>query len=159
MNAGADAATGEMFIFLHADTRLPLRFDRRVREALSLPTVAGGAFALRLDQKGGRFRLIESMANLRSRWGQMPYGDQAIFITRKIFYETGGFREQPIMEDVELVRRLRKKGKITILPAPVVSSARRWLSRGAFKTTVIHQLLLAAYLLGVSPARLARWRD
>jgi hypothetical protein len=87
----------------------------------------------------------------------MPYGDQAIFLTADTFWEVGGFVEMPIMEDFELIRQLQRRGRIEILAAPVVTSARRWLKRGVWKTTLINQSIVIGYLVGVSPARLASW--
>jgi uncharacterized protein len=163
MNAGAKAATGEILLFLHADTLLPLGFDRLVREALQ-PSLTqetrspvAGAFALKIDSDRPSLRSIEWLVNWRSRWRQMPYGDQAIFLTAATFWEIDGFPEQPIMEDFELIRRLQRQGKIEIVPIPAITSARRWLKLGIWKTTFINQSIVIAYLLGVSPARLAAW--
>jgi hypothetical protein len=87
----------------------------------------------------------------------MPYGDQAIFLTKQVFQQIGGFPDLPIMEDFELMRRLRRVGKIVILPVAVVTSARRWLQKGVFKTTLLNQIVIIAYLLGVSPQRIRSW--
>ena len=163
MNAGAKAATGEILLFLHADTFLPLGFDRLVREALQ-PSLTqetrspvAGAFALKIDSDRPSLRSISWLVNWRSTWRQMPYGDQAIFLTAATFWEIDGFPEQPIMEDFELIRRLQRQGKIEIVPIPAITSARRWLKLGVWKTTFINQSIVIAYLLGVSPARLAAW--
>jgi rSAM/selenodomain-associated transferase 2 len=157
MNAGAEAATGKVLVFLHADTRLPDGFEHQVCRLLSEPGTAGGAFRLRLDAPDLRFHIIEGLANWRSRYMEMPYGDQAIFVKTSLFLEIGGFPDIPVMEDVELIRRLRKKGHIALAPVPVVTSARRWMSQGFYQTTLIHQAFLAAYFLGISPLRLNRW--
>lgn len=163
MNAGAQAATGEILLFLHADTFLPLGFDRLVRETLQPPPNAqklspiAGAFALKIDDDLPSLRWIERLVNWRSRWGQMPYGDQAIFLTAETFWELGGFPELPIMEDFELMRRLQRRGQIAIVSTPVITSARRWLKLGVWKTTFINQAIVMAYLIGVSPARLTAW--
>ena len=159
MNRGAEAATGKVLIFLHADTRLPSGFDDHVRRLLAGPGVSAGAFRLRLDAPFLRFRIIEGLANWRSRSMEMPYGDQAIFVKASLFREVGGFPDVPVMEDVELIRHLRKKGRIAIADVPAVTSARRWMAHGFCQTTLIHQVLLGAYFLGVSPSRLARWHD
>jgi GT2 family glycosyltransferase len=87
----------------------------------------------------------------------MPYGDQAIFLTKAVFQQIGGFPELPIMEDFELIRRLKRIGRIVIIPTPVVTSARRWLQKGVFKTTLLNQIVIIAYLLGVSPERICSW--
>jgi uncharacterized protein len=157
MNAGAQAATGEIVLFLHADTRLPERFDEQVRELLAQPGVVAGAFRLRIDGARRAFRLIEWTVNLRSRWLQMPYGDQAIFLRSDIFHRLGGFPELPIMEDFEFIRRLRKHGKIAIASASATTSARRWEMLGPWKTTWINQRIILGYHLGISPDSLAKW--
>lgn len=157
MNQGANAATGEILLFLHADTRLPPGFDNMARKALAQPGTVAGAFALRIDASLKSLRLIEWGVNWRSRWLQMPYGDQAIFLKAETFHALGGFPELPIMEDFELVRRLRHCGRVAIIPVPVVTSARRWLKKGVCKTTLINQIIILAYLLGVSPERIVRW--
>ena len=87
----------------------------------------------------------------------MPYGDQALFCPRKLFHEIGGYPEYPIMEDFELVRRLKQKGKIFILPESVQTSARRWLNFGILKTWLLNQIIVLAYHFGISPQRLSRW--
>jgi rSAM/selenodomain-associated transferase 2 len=160
MNAGAKVATGEILLFLHADTILPPDFVRLVRSAL-LPVAAkmpvAGAFALRIDAPQWRLRLVEWGANWRSRYWQMPYGDQAIFLSAKTFDRVGGFPELPIMEDFQLMRQLGKLGRIEIVSTPVVTSARRWLKRGILQTTALNQMIILAYFAGVSPTQLSRW--
>ncbi|MBD2343265.1 TIGR04283 family arsenosugar biosynthesis glycosyltransferase [Anabaena subtropica] len=157
MNAGATLAMGEILLFLHADTRLPVGFDEIIRAALQQPGVIAGAFALRINADLAGLRLVEKGVYWRSRLLQMPYGDQAIFMTKAVFQQVGGFPELPIMEDFELMRRLKRVGKIAILPVAVVTSARRWLQKGVFKTTLINQVVIVAYLLGVAPAQLRSW--
>ncbi|ABA21973.1 Glycosyl transferase, family 2 [Trichormus variabilis ATCC 29413] len=157
MNTGAALATGEILLFLHADTLLPVGFDEMIRTALQQPGVVAGAFALRIDADLAGLRWVEKGVYWRSCFLQMPYGDQAIFITKSIFEEVGGFPELPIMEDFELIRRLKGVGKITLIPVSVATSARRWLQRGVFKTTLINQVVIIAYLLGVAPAQLRNW--
>lgn len=157
MNTGAVAASGEILLFLHADTRLPAGFDAMVRTALPQPKTVAGAFKLRIDAAPWGIRLVEWGVNLRSHFLQMPYGDQAIFITKSMFQQIGGFPELPIMEDFELIRRLKRMGKIIIIPVPVLTSARRWLKKGIFQTTLINQIVIIAYLLGVSPEQIRSW--
>ncbi|MBD2167499.1 TIGR04283 family arsenosugar biosynthesis glycosyltransferase [Calothrix membranacea FACHB-236] len=157
MNAGAVAASGEILLFLHADTRLPAGFDGMIRTTLQPPQTVAGAFKLRIDASSWGIRLVEWGVNLRSHFLQMPYGDQAIFITKSMFQEIGGFPELPIMEDFELIRRLKRIGKITIITVPVITSARRWVKKGIFQTTLINQIVIIAYLLGVSPERIRIW--
>jgi len=157
MNAGAKVATGNIFLFLHADTLLPMGFDTLVRQALEPPGIVAGAFELRIDGSLLGLRLVEYGVKARSRWLQMPYGDQAIFLKAGLFRALGGFPQLPIMEDFELMRRLRCQGCIIILPVPVLTSGRRWQKLGVLKTTLINQIAIAAYLLGVPPKRIARW--
>ncbi len=157
MNVGAKAATGKILLFLHADTRLPFGFDTMVRTALEQPEIVAGAFALRIDASLLSLRLIERGVNWRSRFLQMPYGDQAIFLKAETFHDLGGFPKLSIMEDFELMRRLRRCGRIAIIPAPVETSARRWLQKGVFQTTLINQIVILAYLLGISPERIVHW--
>lgn len=157
MNAGAQMAGGSILLFLHADTRLPDRYDVHVRRTLQMPGVAAGAFELRIDSPQPSLRLMERVANLRSRYFQKPYGDQAYFLKTNLFKDLGGFPDLPIMEDYELIRRLRKKGRIAIVADAVFTSARRWLNFGIYKTWFVNQMLIAAYHIGVSPQTIARW--
>ncbi|MEH1924030.1 TIGR04283 family arsenosugar biosynthesis glycosyltransferase [Nostoc sp.] len=157
MNVGAVAASGEILLFLHADTRLPTGFDDMIRTALQQPGSVAGAFKLRIDASLFSLRWVEWGVNVRSHFYQMPYGDQAIFLTKEVFQQIGCFPELPIMEDFELMRRLKRIGRIVIIPTPVVTSARRWLQKGVFKTTLLNQLVITAYLLGISPERIRCW--
>ena len=159
LTLGASIATGDTLLFLHADTSLPWGFDDYVFRALEQPGVCAGAFRLLIDDEARSFRLIERMVNFRSRIRQMPYGDQAIFVRADVFREAGGFPDMPIMEDYALIRRLRRMGRIEIAPATVVTSARRWIKHGVWRTTLRNQIYIAAYWMGVPPARIARWRE
>jgi len=157
MNAGAAAAAGDILLFLHADTRLPVKFQEPVRRALASPRVAAGAFRLGIDAAGWGLRIIERAANWRSRFLQMPYGDQALFLPRDTFWELGGFPVMPIMEDFEFIRRLKRKGRVATVADSVKTSPRRWLQVGIGKTWLINQAIVAAYCLGASTERLAFW--
>jgi len=156
MNQGAEAASKDILLFLHADTLLPENFNRHVLGALTRPGVAAGAFELRIDSPVPSLKLIERVANWRSRALNMPYGDQAIFMFSNVFRQMGGFRNLPIMEDFELIRRLRKKGDVVTLHQPVITSPRRWLNHGILKTTFINQLIVLSYFLGLSPDTISR---
>ena len=157
MNAGARAAEGKVLLFLHADTRLPPGFEHHVLEILDRPDTVAGAFRLGIDGRFPGLRVIEWLANFRSIFMGMPYGDQAIFIAADRFHRTGGFPEIPIMEDFALMRRLRSQGRIGIARTAVSTSSRRYDESGFWRTTWINQLMIIAYLAGISPARLARW--
>ncbi|MCK5205465.1 MAG: TIGR04283 family arsenosugar biosynthesis glycosyltransferase, partial [Desulfobacterales bacterium] len=148
MNTGAAAAAGDILVFLHADTLLPEDFSHQIVSALNQNGVAAGAFRLTINSTRAGIRIIERMANLRSRLLQLPYGDQALFMRKSLFEKIGGFPELPIMEDFILIRRLKPKGKIVLLPESVMTSPRRWLRLGIFKTWLINQLIIIAYYLG-----------
>ncbi len=157
MNHGAAIATGELLLFLHADTVLPPNCHSLLRATLAQTGVVGGAFEFAIAGEFFGRRLIERGTNRRARLGQMPYGDQGLFVTRAGFDRVGGFPAQLLMEDYEFVRRLQRLGTIAIAPAVAVTSGRRWQQRGAIRTTLLNQLIVLGYRLGVSPARLARW--
>lgn len=156
LNQGAAAAGGDILFFLHADTIPPAGFATLIRASLSDKGVAAGSFSLALDMDGRRARLVCLGTNLRSRLFSLPYGDQGFFISREIFNKINGFPEQELMEDYEFIRRAGKLGRIKILPEAVTSSARRWRRLGFLKTTLLNQMMVLGYLLGVSPASLAR---
>lgn len=149
MNQGATVASGDILLFLHGDTCLPPGFDVMIGQALEKPNIIAGAFAISLDAPSLCFRVLEAAINWRSLYFHMPYGDQGIFLRKKTFEEMEGFPEIPIMEDFELMRRLKSRGKITIIHAPVITSSRRWLRHGIWKTTLINQIIILAYLMGI----------
>lgn len=157
LNAGARLAAGEILIFLHADTRLPQEFASLAGAALHRPGTICGAFRFAVEDPAPRFRFVEKITNWRGEYLGLPYGDQALFMTAAMFQELGGFREIPLLEDVDLVRRARRRGQIAIADAPALTSARRWRQLGIVRTTLINQLILLGYLAGLSPFRLARW--
>lgn len=157
MNTGAMVASGEILLFLHADTRLPTGFDEMVRRTLAKPGIIAGAFALQIDAPDWGLRLVEFGVKWRSHLWQMPYGDQAIFLTKDVFQKVGNFPQIPIMEDFELMRKLKSLGKIYLLPTPVITSPRRWLKKGILQTTILNQIIVIAYLLGVSPNCICNW--
>jgi hypothetical protein len=159
MNAGAAMAKGEMLLFLHADTVLPKGFEEVVVQMLDRPAAGLCAFRLALTAHGWHFRLIEALVNLRSRLFKMPYGDQALSIRADLFREVGGFPALPIMEDYALVQRLRRRGRVVISNLAVQTSARRWLARGVWRTTLVNQACIATYRIGVSPVQVLRLRE
>lgn len=157
MNLGAAKATGEVLLFLHADTLLPDDFPRLILETINRPNVAAGAFSLAIDSPSKSLATIAFLANLRSRFLHLPYGDQALFIHRNMFDAIGGFPEKEIMEDFVFVHNIKKNGDIITLPKPVITSARRWQNMGIIRTTLINQLIVCGYSLGVPPVMLAKW--
>jgi rSAM/selenodomain-associated transferase 2 len=157
MNLGASAARGEVLLFLHADTQLPPDFALQIAGVLAGRGVVAGAFCLEIDFASPALRIIARMANFRSRFLRMPFGDQAIFVLASEFRAVGGYPEQPLMEDVELIRRLRRRGRIGLAWKAVKTSSRRWQRLGVWRTTLRNQLCQFAYCCGVSPTRLHRW--
>jgi len=156
MNAGASVASGEILLFLHCDTKLPVNALERVQETLKTPSIEAGAFDLSIDGKGRGFRMIEKFASVRSRITRIPYGDQAIFIRKNYFFDLGQYRNIPIMEDVDLMRRIKRaRGKIQILNYPASTSARRWEKEGKIYCTLRNWILISLFLLGLKPDKLA----
>ena len=155
MDVGADAASGALLLFLHADTLLPDGWPEMVREAMADPLVTIGAFRFRLDRSGPFQRWAERAVDWRVRLFKLPYGDQALFVKASVFRELGGYAGMPLMEDVDLVRRLKRYGRLSYLEAPVTTSARRWEKNGPLRTTLTNTVLLLGYHLGISPDRLA----
>lgn len=156
MNMGAKQAKGDVLLFLHADTILPKKFQDEVDFCLARPGAVAGAFRLQLvgDKKG--LGLVAWGANLRSSFFQLPYGDQALFMERKMFVELGGFPEVGLMEDFMLMSALRKKGKIMLSEKYVQSSGRKWQKQGLVKTTLVNQVIVGGFLLGLSTDFLAK---
>jgi rSAM/selenodomain-associated transferase 2 len=155
-NAGAAAATCDTLLFLHCDTRLPENFQHHVQQTLEEPGTVAGAFSLTIDHPRRAYRLIEKAVNLRSRLLSLPYGDQGLFMRKSVFIQAGGFPDQPILEEIPLLRRLRQLGRIGLTPASVTTSARRWQQLGIFRTTLINQMMFVGMLAGISPRRLAK---
>ena len=155
-NLGARHATGDVLLFLHADSRLFPGCLGQIQDVLADDHVLAGAFHHRIDARGALFRLIEQGNALRVRWFGMAYGDQGIFLRRDVFWKLGGFPDVRLMEDVLLMRRLRRRGRVVLLPGPLTISARRWRQQGIIRQTIRNWMLLAAASLGVSPNQLAR---
>ena len=154
MNAGAALAGADVMLFLHADTRLPPLAD-----VLVLQAVAAGArwgrFDVHIDGRPRMLRVVAALMNLRSRLSGIATGDQAIFVTREAFDRVGGFPAQPLMEDVEISRRLKRLARPACLRARVCTSGRRWEHRGVWRTIVLMWRLRWRYWRGESAARLA----
>jgi rSAM/selenodomain-associated transferase 2 len=155
MNAGAEAARGRWLLFVHADVLLPEEWPSELVRADARGAV-GGFFRFALASRARAARVIERGVAWRIRWLSLPYGDQALFVRRDVFGRLGGFRPWPLMEDVDLVRRLRREGPLWASDKSVLVSARRWERDGWWTRSAENALLLAAYFAGVPPARLAR---
>lgn len=158
LNTGAQAAAGGVLLFCHADTHLPAGYVASVRRALAHPGVMLGAFDLTLRGRERGLRYIERCVRWRSRRLQLPYGDQALFMTRTAFERLGGFRQLPVMEDYDFVRRARRRGRIVMAGAAVSTSARFWRVHGMLRGAFLNQAVVLGWHLGVSPTRLAAWR-
>ncbi|MBA2305549.1 MAG: TIGR04283 family arsenosugar biosynthesis glycosyltransferase [Acidobacteria bacterium] len=156
MNAGAAAASGAWLLFLHADSQLPPGALDEIALLSSDPHTVGGAFQFALDAPGWRPRVMEWGTAQRTRWFHLPYGDQGIFVRRTIFERLGGYSASPLMEDVGLIRRLRRVGRLHRSTLKVVTSARRWHRDGWFRRMGHNWMLMILYGLGVGPRRLAR---
>ncbi len=155
-HVGAMKAHGEILLFLHADTQLPPGFHGEVLRAMALPGVVFGAFRLLISGGHPWLRLVSHMANLRTRLLRLPYGDQALFMRRTAYFKAGGFRDLPLMEDVDLVRRLNRTGGFGLARGRVLSSGRRWKSEGLLYGTLRNWFLLLRFLTGTSPQALVR---
>lgn len=154
--AGAAAATGEIILMLHADTRLPDTWLQMVGDAHAAGA-AWGAFRLGIDAPGYPYRLIERTVDLRCNLFTLPYGDQAIFVTRSALKQSGGIPRLPLMEDVALCQQLGRSGqRFMLLPARVQTSARRWQQDGIIRRTLHNWWLLLRYLTGTDPTTLAK---
>jgi len=154
MNAGAARASAALLMFLHADTQLPPGADMRVQQAVARGA-AWGRFDVRIDGRPRMLQVVAALMNWRSRWTGIATGDQAIFVTRTAFEHVGGFPVQPLMEDVELSRRLKRLGRPACLRDRVRTSGRRWEQRGVWRTIVLMWWLRWRYWRGESPQSLA----
>jgi rSAM/selenodomain-associated transferase 2 len=150
MNVGASRATGTWLLFLHADTRRPAGWLEELQRISAAGSVIGGSFRFQLDSPSRWARVIEGGVAARVRWFQLPYGDQALFARRDIFVALGGYRELPLMEDVDFVRRLRRAGSLYHSSLSAVTSARRWEADGWVRRSSENLLLVLLFFLGVS---------
>jgi rSAM/selenodomain-associated transferase 2 len=158
MNEGAAHATGDILVFLHADTFLPSDAFSLIESTLQDKRYVGGAFTLHIRPSTWFLNMMAAYSTLRSQISRAPYGDQVIFLRKTIFDAIGGYADIPLMEDVELMRRIkRKKGKILILPNPVFTSDRRWHQEGAFYTLLRDNIIIFLYLCGVPAEKLAKY--
>lgn len=154
-NAGAAATTGELLVFLHADSRLPAGAYRSLTRALRDPACPGGSFALRFDGTDRFSRGLTRWYALQRRCG-IYYGDSTLWLRRAEWEALGGFADLPIMEDHDLVRRLERRGRTACLPGPALTSPRRWQALGWWRTGLAWTLIRWAWIAGAPPDRLAR---
>ena len=157
MNAGAKVANGEVLLFLHADTLLPAGANAAILGAFNDPEVVAGRFDVRFDTPRPVFKVIAFFINLRSRLTNICTGDQALFVRRKTFEELRGYPEIPLMEDVELAKRLKRKGAMSCLRLKVITSARKWEQGGVLRVVLLMWMLRFLYCVGVGPERMHRW--
>ncbi len=156
--AGGRAATGDVLLFCHADCRLPVGWAAAIRRALARdPRAVGGAFRLGIASPRASLALVAATANLRSGVTGHPYGDQALFVRAEAYRAAGGFAPLPLMEDIDLCRRLWRVGRLVQLDLAVRVSPRRWEREGLLYVTVRNWILATLFYLGVDPVRLERW--
>jgi rSAM/selenodomain-associated transferase 2 len=155
--AGARLAKGDTILFLHADTRLPEGWDGAVRGALADPRVVGGAFRLVFEPRSPMLRFIELGTRLRVALLRMPYGDQALFARRSVLESLGGIPQVEILEDLDLVRGLKRRGRLACLPLPAVTSSRRYRAAGPLRTMLRNWAAVAGWWLGLPRERIAGW--
>jgi rSAM/selenodomain-associated transferase 2 len=155
MNAGAAKASGDVLLFLHADTRLPREAERLVLDGLARSAHDWGRFDVTIEGRHPMLRLVAVMMNLRSRLTGIATGDQAIFVKREAFAAAGGFPEIPLMEDIALSKRLKRKSRPLCLRERATTSGRRWETHGVFRTVFLMWRLRLAYFWGADPAALA----
>ncbi len=156
LNGGASEANGDVLLFLYADSTVPRGLRTAIERTLVDPNCLGGAFRLGFDGDSGVFRVIAWGANLRTRLGIGPFGDQGIFVRRSGFESVGGYREDCLLEDLDLVRRLRRRGSIRVQRETMTTSSRRWRTDGVVRTALRHWWVLAQHLAGGAKNRRAR---
>ncbi len=157
MNAGASVSSGDVLLFLHADTRLPDRWRELVAESVCGRGMVGGRFRFEIAHPNWIYRWIASGTNFRSRILGITYGDQAIYTTRRTFEAVGGYPEIPVFEDAGFADRLKKAGSLDWIDEAVLTSARRWERRGPVRTLLLTWILRALYTFSVPPRILTRF--
>jgi rSAM/selenodomain-associated transferase 2 len=153
LNHGALCLSTDVLLFLHADSQLPAGFQALIRMALLDPDVVGGCFRLQFDVSRPLLRFYSWCTRFPGRF--LHFGDQAFFMRREVFEKMGGYRRLPLLEDVDLLRRLRHQGRFVLLPVPVTTSARRFLRHGVLRQQLKNILVVALFELGISAERLA----
>lgn len=157
MNAGANEATGDILLFLHADNRIEPESYQKILECMENPKWIGGAFTLCIESGKWSLKLITLLANIRSKYFGLAYGDQGFFVRKKIFHEMNGFSPIPICEDLDFYRRLKKKGSVILLKEKAHTSPRRWIKEGILFTTARNIVIAVLFGLGFPPRILSKW--
>lgn len=164
LNRGAEVAKGDILLFLHADTLLPLHYESTISNVLHIEDVKVGAFGFKVDERLFGISLIENLANWRARYLGMPYGDQALFMHRSTFFALGGFPNQNLMEDFDFITKAHQHfGTLhcvhSTLPSlsHVLTSARRWKSKGVLFTSLFNQLIIFCHFIGIESSQLSQW--
>ena len=157
MNAGANEATGDLLLFLHADSRIEPESYRKMLECMENPKWIGGAFTLCIESGKWSLKLIALLANIRSKYFGLAYGDQGFFVRKEVFKDMNGFSPLPICEDLDFYHRLRKKGPVILLKEKAHTSPRRWIKEGILFTTARNTLIAVLFGLGFPPHILTKW--
>jgi rSAM/selenodomain-associated transferase 2 len=157
MNVGADEATGDILLFLHADSRIEPESYRKMLQCMQNPKWIGGAFTLCIESGKWSLKLIALLANIRSKYFGLAYGDQGFFVRKEVFKDMNGFSPLPICEDLDFYHRLRKKGPVILLKEKAHTSPRRWIKEGILFTTARNTLIAVLFGLGFPPHMLTKW--
>ena len=157
MNSGANEATGDLLLFLHADSRIEPESYRKMLECMENPKWIGGAFTLCIESGKWSLKLIALLANIRSKYFGVAYGDQGFFVRKEVFKDMNGFSPIPICEDLDFYYRLRKKGSVILLKEKAHTSPRRWINEGIFFTTARNFFIAVLFGLGFPPHILTKW--
>ena len=157
MNVGADEATGDILLFLHADSRIEPESYRKMLQCMQNPKWIGGAFTLCIESGKWSLKLIALLANIRSKYFGLAYGDQGFFVRKEVFKDMNGFSPLPICEDLDFYHRLRKKGPVILLKEKAHTSPRRWIKEGILFTTARNTLIAVLFGLGFPPHILTKW--
>ena len=157
MNAGAKKATGNILLFMHADSKLTWQSFKRMKKAMMSITTAGGAFSLQIESEKTSLKAISLLATWRAKYLNLVYGDQAIFVRADIYQKMSGFSPLPICEDLDFFRRLSQEGNVILLKEKTHTSARRWKAEGILYTTLRNITIGTLFLIGFSPQTLSKW--
>jgi len=156
MNTGVEHAKGDILLFLHPDTILPKGAIEKIIQVMDNKKIIGGGFYMNFDVQTPFLKLVSLISNFRMRIRKIIYGDQTLFVKKEIFEAIGKFKDMGIFEDLEISKRLRKKGKMAFIKSSVITSSRRFIRVGTIKQWMINQKVKMGYLLGVSPDKLKK---